>query len=60
MPAMLTDNEASVRRAAVLTAARWCFLNFGFLKTSLEDIAKRAHLSRTLLYRMFKDKDDIY
>ena len=29
-------------------------------KTSFEDIARRASLSRTLLYRMFKDKEDIY
>lgn len=60
MPVTLTSGEAAVRRAKILTAARWCFLNFGFAKTSFEDIAKRAHLSRTLLYRIFKDKDDIY
>ena len=60
MPKMLTDNEAAVRRAKILTAARWCFLNFGFAKTAFEDIAKRANLSRTLLYRIFKDKEEIY
>ena len=54
------DDEAAARRAKILTAARWCFLNFGFAKTAFEDIAKRAHLSRTLLYRIFKDKEDIY
>ena len=43
-----------------MTAARWCFLNFGFAKTAFEDIAKRASLSRTLLYRFFKDKEEIY
>lgn len=48
------------RRAAILNAARWCFLNFGFAKTTLEDIAKRAKLSRTLLYRSFKGKEDIF
>lgn len=48
------------RRERVLTAARWCFLNFGYAKTSLEDIAKRANLSRTLLYRIFKNKEDIF
>lgn len=53
-------NAAAARRATILTAARWCFLNFGFSKTSIEDIAKRANLSRTLLYRIFKDKEDIY
>jgi TetR/AcrR family transcriptional regulator, transcriptional repressor of aconitase len=43
-----------------ISAARWCFLNFGFAKTAFEDIAKRANLSRTLLYRIFKDKEEIY
>ncbi|MFT3840085.1 MAG: TetR/AcrR family transcriptional regulator [Myxococcaceae bacterium] len=56
---MKTDERAE-RRAAVLLAARWCFLNFGFAKTSFEDIARRANLSRTLLYRLFDDKEDIY
>src|ERR1043165_9968127 len=60
MPAIMTDDEAAVRRAKILAAARWCFLNFGFAKTSLEDIARRTNLSRTLLYRIFKDKDEIY
>jgi AcrR family transcriptional regulator len=55
-----TEHEAAARRAKVLTAARWCFLNFGFAKTAFEDIAKRAGLSRTLLYRIFKDKEAIY
>ncbi len=57
---MMTDDGATVRRARILTAARWCFLNFGFAKTTFEDIAKRANLSRTLLYRIFKDKEEIY
>jgi AcrR family transcriptional regulator len=54
------NKEIDSRRAAILTAARWCFLNFGFSKTSLEDIARRANISRTLLYRQFKNKEDIY
>jgi AcrR family transcriptional regulator len=60
MPKMMTDDEAAVRRTKILIAARWCFLNFGFAKTAFEDIAKRANLSRTLLYRIFKDKEEIY
>jgi AcrR family transcriptional regulator len=55
-----TDEAAATRRSTILQAARWCFLNFGFSKTSLEDIAKRANLSRTLLYKQFKDKEEIY
>lgn len=60
MPATMNEDDAAVRRAKVLDAARWCFLNFGFQKTSFEDIARRAELSRTLLYRLFTDKKAIY
>jgi AcrR family transcriptional regulator len=60
MTATMNADEAAARRAKVLVAARWCFLNFGFAKTSFEDIARRASLSRTLLYRLFKDKEDIF
>ncbi len=56
----LTQDEAAIRKAKVLLAARWCFLNFGYSKTAFEDIAKRASLSRTLLYRLFKNKEEIY
>lgn len=54
------EDAAAVRRSKILLAARWCFLNFGFAKTSIEDIARRANLSRTLLYRVFKDKEDVF
>ena len=60
MPAAITEEEAAERRSKILYAARWCFLNFGFAKTSFEDIAKRANLSRTLLYKIFKDKEDVF
>lgn len=60
MIAKITPAEAQTRRINVLDAARWCFLNFGFAKTSLDDIAKRANISRTLIYRMFKDKAEIF
>jgi len=54
------EARASARRDEILVAARWCFLNFGYAKTSLEDIAKRANLSRTLLYRVFADREAIF
>jgi AcrR family transcriptional regulator len=60
MATKLTEEEVSARRLGILQAARWCFLNFGFGKTSLDDIAKRASISRTLLYRTFKDKEEIF
>lgn len=60
MSQKLTPEVLATRRARILDAARWCFLNFGFSRTSLEDIARRAAISRTLLYRTFKDKEDLF
>lgn len=60
MSPRIAQAQADARRASVLDAARWCFLNFGFAKTSFEDIAKRAGISRTLLYRSFKNKEDVF
>ena len=53
-------NDVAARRTSVVQAARWCFLHFGYGKTSLEDIAKRANITRTLLYRLFENKEAIY
>jgi len=52
------DRDA-LRRREILDAALSCFLQFGYTKTSLEDIAKAAHLSRPLIYRKFKNKEEI-
>lgn len=48
------------RKVEIILAARWCFLNFGFAKTSIDDIAKRANISRTLVYKSFKNKEEIF
>ncbi len=48
------------RRREILDAALACFLQFGYTKTSLDDIAQRAGISRPLLYRKFKNKEDIF
>lgn len=60
MAPKISPEEAASRRDTILQAARWCFLNFGFSKTSLDDIARRASISRTLLYKTFKDKEHIF
>jgi AcrR family transcriptional regulator len=50
----------SARRAEILEAAKICFLRYGYGKTSLDDIAKQAGLSRPLLYRKFANKEAIF
>jgi AcrR family transcriptional regulator len=53
------DQDAA-RRRLILDAARDCFLKFGYAKTSFEDIAKQAVISRPLIYRKFKSKEEIF
>jgi AcrR family transcriptional regulator len=50
----------SARRTAILAAARTCFLRYGYGKTSLDDIAQEAGLSRPLLYRKYANKEAIF
>jgi AcrR family transcriptional regulator len=50
----------SPRSRAIVEAARACFLQFGYAKTSMDDIAKRAGISRPLLYRAFENKQAIF
>lgn len=60
MSLKLTEEGAAARRLNILLAARWCFLNFGFSKTSIDDISRRAGISRTLLYRVFQNKEEVF
>jgi AcrR family transcriptional regulator len=44
-------------REALLTAAEECFAQFGIAKTTMEDIARAASLSRATVYRYFADRE---
>jgi AcrR family transcriptional regulator len=44
----------------ILDAAFECFSEYGYLKTSLIDVAKRAGISRSLIYTYCKDKKDLF
>lgn len=48
------------RRDAILNAAFECFVTYGFRRTSMEDIAAAAGLSRPTLYQRYKNKKDIF
>lgn len=54
------DDRQSVRRRIIIDAALECFLQYGFAKTSLDDVARRAKLSRPLLYLLFKNKEELF
>jgi AcrR family transcriptional regulator len=54
------DKKESARLAHVLETALTVFSRHGFRKTSIEDIAKAAGISRQGIYLHFKNKDEIF
>jgi AcrR family transcriptional regulator len=48
------------RRQQILDAAFYCFLQYGFSKTSMDDVAKKADMSRPAIYLKFKNKIDLF
>jgi AcrR family transcriptional regulator len=47
--------DAQARREALISAAADCFAEFGY-RVPLEEVAERAGVGRTTLYRNFKDR----
>ncbi|MET9532568.1 TetR/AcrR family transcriptional regulator [Streptomyces sp. NPDC006649] len=48
------------RRATVLDAALTTFARFGYRKTSMEEVAQAAHISRPGLYFLFSSKEVLF
>ena len=58
MPAKRTE-AADDRRRQILEAAVVCFAEHGFHQTSMHDISAEAGISVGLIYRYFKNKDEV-
>jgi len=52
------DREAQ-RRADILEAARGLYQSYGYKKTTMEDIARAAGITKPTIYSYFKGKKDI-
>ncbi len=48
------------RRATVLESALVTFARFGYRKTSMEEVARAAHISRPGLYFLFTSKENLF
>ena len=57
-PDGIADRPTNPER--ILEAAEECFARYGFRKTSMEDIAREAGLSRRSVYRHFPDKSALF
>ena len=52
--------QVSERQDAILEAAFGVFATYGFRRTSMDDIAKAAGMSRSALYLHYRNKEDIF
>ncbi len=48
------------KKNKIIEAAEQLFAQFGFLKTTMEDIAKKAHMAKSSVYYYFKSKEEIF
>jgi len=55
-----SDAAGNYRRAAILEATAEVFLRYGYKKTSMDDLARAAGLSRQGLYLHFRTKEDLF
>ncbi len=51
--------KAEARRAEIISVARDLYEEKGLTKTSIQDIAARVGMTRSLFYHYFKDKDEL-
>jgi AcrR family transcriptional regulator len=54
--AAIDEQEESDRRDQILEAANLCFAQLGIQRTSVQDVARMANVSRGTVYRYFEDR----
>lgn len=54
------DLESDARQKSLLDASLTVFLRYGFRKTSMEEVARAARISRQGLYLHFKTKEELF
>lgn len=55
----VVPQDSQAARAHFIDAAEVCFERYGVVKTTMEDIAKMAGVSRPTVYRHFSDRDSL-
>ena len=57
---LIATAKHQAKRDAVYDAASVVFAQYGFRRTTMNDIAKSAGISRPALYLMFENKEDLF
>lgn len=52
--------KAAKKRQQIIDVAKSCFAQFGYDRTTLDDIGKRMGLNKSSLYYYFRNKEEIY
>lgn len=55
-----TGSREAEKRARILDGAMTVFLAYGYQRTTMDDIARAAEMSRPALYLQFRNKAEIY
>jgi len=53
-------NKRNITRSQIIDAASACFAEYGYDKTTFDDVAQKAGISRTLIYTYFKSKQEFF
>jgi AcrR family transcriptional regulator len=53
-------DKKSITRKLIIEAAFFCFNEYGYAKTTFDDIAQKAGISRASVYNYFKSKEDFF
>ncbi|MEO0041657.1 MAG: hypothetical protein RL329_1105 [Bacteroidota bacterium] len=54
------DIKKDLKKETILQGAAACFMQFGYEKTTLDDIGKSASLNKASIYYYFKNKEEIF
>ncbi len=55
-----TQARSKVKRTRILDSSRRLFARYGFAKTTIDDIARKAGVGKASLYYHFEGKEDIF
>jgi AcrR family transcriptional regulator len=53
-------DKRSITRSQIIDAASDCFAEYGYDKTTFDDVAQKAGISRTLIYTYFRSKQEFF
>ena len=53
-------SKKATKESLIINAAQSLFLKYGYSKTSLDDIAKEAHIGKGTIYYYFESKENLF